>query len=77
MEGGVVNELLRLYFADQHAVLVNSNGGFYQRGKSYAMETKLFVAAKYLDHKGCGEDCGQFYQGLLPNAMLVGILWQK
>jgi transposase len=51
MEGGDINELHRLYFADQHNVLVNSNGGFYQRGKSYGMETKLFVAAKYLDHK--------------------------
>ena len=30
---------------------VNSNGGFYQRGKSYGMEMKLFVAARYLDHK--------------------------
>ncbi len=51
MAGGDINELHWLYFATQHAVLVNSNGGFYQRQKSYGMETKLFVAAKYLDHK--------------------------
>ena len=51
MAGDDINEVHRLYFANKHAVLVNSNGGFYQRGKSYGMETKLFVAAKYLDHK--------------------------
>ncbi len=51
MAGEDINELHRLYFANWHTVLVNSNGGFYQRGKSYGMEMKLFVAAKYLDHK--------------------------
>ncbi len=51
MVGDNFSEVHRLYFANKHAVLVNSNGGFYQRGKSYAMEMKLFVAAKYLDHK--------------------------
>ena len=51
MAGDDINEVHRLYFANKHTVLVNSNGGFYQRGKSYAMEMKLFVAAKYLDHK--------------------------
>ena len=51
MAGDNINEVHWLYFANKHAVLVNSNGGFYQRGKSYAMEMKLFVAAKYLDHK--------------------------
>ena len=51
MAGEHVNELHQLYFAGRHGFLVNSNDGFYQRGKSYGMETKLFVAAKYLDHK--------------------------
>jgi len=51
MAGEHVNELHQLYFAGCHGFLVNSNAGFYQRGKSYGMETKLFVAAKYLDHK--------------------------
>ena len=46
-----MNELQQLYFASRHGVLVNDNGGYYQRGKSYGMEVKLFVAAKYLDHK--------------------------
>ncbi len=46
-----VNKLHQLYFAGHHGFLVNSNDGFYQRGKSYVMETKLFVAAKCLDHK--------------------------
>jgi hypothetical protein len=34
-----------------HGVLVNMNGVYYQKGKSYGMDVKLFVAAKYLDHK--------------------------
>ena len=29
---------------------MNSNGGFYLRGKSYGMDTKLLVATKYLEH---------------------------
>jgi hypothetical protein len=51
MAGDNINEVHRLYFADKHTVLVNSNGGFYQQGKSNAMDMKLFVAAKYLNHK--------------------------
>ena len=51
MAGGCANELHQLYFASCHGVLVNNNGGYYQRGKSYGLEVKLFVAAKYLDHK--------------------------
>ena len=31
---------------------MNSNGGFYLRGKSYGMDTKLLVATKYLEHSG-------------------------
>jgi hypothetical protein len=46
-----VNELHQLYFAGSHGVLMNSNGGFYQRGKSYGLDVKLLVAAKYLNHK--------------------------
>ena len=46
-----VNELHELYFASRHGFLVNSNDGFYQCGKLYGMETKLFVAVKYLNHK--------------------------
>jgi hypothetical protein len=46
-----VNELHQLYFATRHSIMVNNNGGYYQCGKSYGLEVKLFVAAKYLDHK--------------------------
>ncbi len=46
-----MNELHQLYFASRHGILVSNNGGYYQRGKSYGLDTKLFVAAKYLDHK--------------------------
>jgi hypothetical protein len=46
MAGYHVNELHQPYFAGYHGVLVNSNDGFYLRGKSYGMETKIFVAAK-------------------------------
>jgi hypothetical protein len=46
-----VNEQHQLYFATRHDIMVNNNGGYYQRGKSYGLEVKLFVAAKYLDHK--------------------------
>jgi hypothetical protein len=51
MAGEHNDKLNQLYFAGRHGVLVNSNDGFYQRGKSYGMDTKLFVASKYLDHK--------------------------
>ena len=47
MAGGHNDKLNQLYFASRHGVLVNSN----ERGKSYGMGNKLFVAAKYLDHK--------------------------
>ncbi len=43
--------LQQLYFANRHGVSINDNGGYYQRGKTYGLEVKLFVAAKYLDHK--------------------------
>jgi hypothetical protein len=43
-----VNELNHRSFAARLGVLMNSNGGFYQHGKSYCMDTKLFVATKYL-----------------------------
>jgi hypothetical protein len=46
-----MHELYQLYFSGSHGALVNSNGGFYQRGKSYGLDVKLFIAAKYLDHK--------------------------
>jgi hypothetical protein len=60
MAGDDINEVHRLYFANKLAVMVNSNGEFYQRGKSYAMEMKLFVAAKFLDYK-------EMRGGLRPN----------
>jgi hypothetical protein len=43
--------LPQLYFAMSHGVLVNKNGEYYQQGKSYGMDVKLFIVAKYLDHK--------------------------
>ena len=45
-----MDELQQLYFASRHSVLINDNGGYYQCGKAYGLEVKLFVAAKYLDH---------------------------
>ena len=50
MEGGDLHELNDQNFAASHGVLMNSNGGFYLRGKSYGMDTKLLVATKYLEH---------------------------
>jgi hypothetical protein len=64
MVGDHTNELHQLYFASRQGVLVNSNDGFYQRGKSYGMDTKLFVAAKYLNHK-------ERFGGLRPVLMKV------
>jgi hypothetical protein len=55
MPGENVNELHQLYFASKHGGLVNKNGGCYLPGKSYGLDVKLFVAAKYLDHKSQGE----------------------
>ena len=46
-----MDELQQLYFASRHGVLINDNGGYYQRGKTYGLEVKLLVAAKYLYHK--------------------------
>ena len=43
MAGGSVNDLQELHFASRHGVLINDNGGYYQRGKSYGLEVKLFV----------------------------------
>jgi hypothetical protein len=50
MVGDDVTELNHQNFAALHGVLMNSNGGFYQHGKSYGMDTKLFVATRYLEH---------------------------
>jgi len=50
MEGGDVRELDHRNLAASHGVLMNFNGGFYQHGKSYGMDTKLLVATKYLEH---------------------------
>ena len=46
-----MSELQKLYFASSHGVLINDTGGYYQRGKTYGLEMKLFVAAKYLEDK--------------------------
>jgi hypothetical protein len=46
MEGGNVFELNHQNFAASHGVLMNSNGGFYQHGKSYGMDTKILVATR-------------------------------
>ena len=42
------SDLHRFYLA-QRGVKLNSNGGFYRRGKNYGIETKLRVAAAYVD----------------------------
>ena len=39
-----------LYLA-KRGVKLNNNGGFCQRGKSYGMETKLWVAAAYVNSR--------------------------
>ncbi len=46
-----MHELQQLYFAMSHGVLVNKNGEYYQEDKSYGVDVKLFIVAKYLDHK--------------------------
>ena len=43
-------ELNQQNIAASHGVLMNSNGGVYQHGKSYGKDTKLLVATKYLKH---------------------------
>ncbi len=51
MAGGDVNKLHPLYFAISHGIMVNNNGDYHQCRKSYGMDVKLFVAAKYHNHK--------------------------
>jgi hypothetical protein len=46
MAGDPTNGLHQLYFASHHGILVNSNDGFYQHGKSYGMGMKLFSVVK-------------------------------
>ena len=48
--GGDSNEPNHPNFTARNGVLMNSNGGFYQHRKSYGMDTKLFVAMRYLEH---------------------------
>ena len=50
--GGYTNQLHQLYFSGNHGALVNINGGFYQRGKSYGLDVKLFVAEKCVCNLG-------------------------
>ncbi len=45
-----MNELNHQSFAAHLGILMNNNGGFYQHGKLYCMDTKLFIATKYLKH---------------------------
>ena len=46
---GEYNEPLQLALATQHGVSITQDGQFYQRGKSYPFEMKLYVAAVYMD----------------------------
>jgi hypothetical protein len=46
MAGNDMKELHQLYFAMSHGISVNKGGWYYQQGKSYGMDVKLFVAAK-------------------------------
>ena len=48
MSRGMMNEMHRMFFA-HHGIKMNKNGGYYQRGKAYTVDKKLFVAATYLD----------------------------
>jgi hypothetical protein len=50
MVGDDANELNHQNFAARHGILMNSDDGFYQHRKSYGMDTKLFIAARYLEH---------------------------
>ncbi|KAL7545645.1 hypothetical protein ACHAWF_009010 [Thalassiosira exigua] len=43
-----MHDVHRLWFA-QEGIAQNQNGGFYKRGTAYGIETKLSVAATYLD----------------------------
>ena len=52
-----MHDMHRLCFINR-GIAVNQNGRFYQRGKSYGMETKLLVAATYLDAKEKSIDAG-------------------
>ena len=71
MEGGDVNELHWLYFADQHAVLVNSNGGFYQRGKSYGMETNMALEMRRVVANFLSSPEGTLYVNNRPRKRIV------
>ena len=44
-----MDELNHRDFAASHGILMNSNGGFYQLGKSYDMDKKVLVVTKYLE----------------------------
>ena len=48
------DKLNRLSFAIRHGVMVNKKGGYYCRGKQYAMKKKLAVAETYLHYKQLG-----------------------
>ena len=48
-----MHDVHRLWFAEQ-GIACNNNGGFYKRGFSYGIETKLFVAATYDDARDQG-----------------------
>ena len=48
MSTDTMHDIHRLYFIE-HGINKNQNGGYYQRGTSYGIETKLRVAATYLD----------------------------
>ena len=45
-----MTELHQLFVAER-GVCTNQNGGYYQRGKSYSLDKKMFVAATLLDEK--------------------------
>ncbi|KAL7543278.1 hypothetical protein ACHAWF_009668 [Thalassiosira exigua] len=58
-----MHDVHRLWFAEQ-GIACNNNGGFYKRGFSYGIETKLFVAATYADARDQGD-------GIRPNLSQV------
>ena len=48
MSSNAMHEIHQL-FSTERGILINQHGGYYQRGKSYAVNKKMPVAATYLD----------------------------
>ena len=65
------SDLHKLYLS-RCGVELNLNGGFYRRGKSYAVEKKLSVAAAYVDAR---EKCDDQRPSVNAVARDCGVGW--